>query len=232
MGGITREKHHEIADVGGIFGGNTRWTDPLGLFPEEQGPDRTAELAEKERQRKIRESVDNINRTFDAPGRKKQIADFGQALQAYYTGDLNRQNEASGRGLTFALARSGLTGGRADVDAREEHGREYQQGLAEITRRRQSEESRLRGADETARLNLTQLAQQGLGATEAGARATQAMREALAGSTADSRAQGLGDVFGSALAAKTASETRAAQRRADQQYASQYTPFYSYGGGR
>jgi hypothetical protein len=230
MGGISSEKHTKVADPLKIFGGNTKWTDPLGFYKSEAtGPDAAAE-AEARRQAQIRGSIDKINQVYDAPGRQQQYADFGKSLTDFYMTDLNRQHGNAGRDLTFALARSGLTGGSAATDANAEQAREYQEGVADISRRAQKGIADLRSADESSRMNLIQLAQSGLTGAEAYNRATRAMQDALGSTSAAARVQGLGDIFGSAQRAKTASETRAAQRRADQYYTSQYQPFYAFGG--
>lgn len=191
---------------------------------------RQAEQQERERQARINQTTGQINQLFDAPERQQQIADFQSAMQDFYTQDLNRQKGTADRDLTFALARSGLTGGSRQVDANRTLGEDYQRGILDSERRAQSAAADLRGQDEQARLNLTSMAQSGLSATNAATQAAAAMRASLEGANASARVQGLGDMFGSVADIKSRSEEEAARRRADRQYTSMYGPFWSFGG--
>lgn len=211
--------------------GTDKIADPLGLFadPGESAADKAAR-AEAMRQSQIDQTTTDINAMFDSSSRQKQIADFKQAMQDFYLGDLNRQKEGADRDLTFAMARSGLTGGSRQVDANRSLGEEYQRGILDAERRAQSAASGLRGQDEQSRLNLVGLAQSGLSSTNAASQAAAAMRAALEGSTANAKMQGLGDLFTSVANTKKQSEESAATRRANSMYTSMYGPYWSFGG--
>lgn len=195
------------------------------------GAQRRAEQQERERQARIDQTTRQINALFDAPERQQQIADFRTAMQDFYLQDLNRQKGDADRDLTFALARSGLTGGSRQVDANRRLGEDYQRGILDADRRAQGAAADLRGQDEQARLNLTSLAQSGLSASSAATQAASAMRASLEGANASARVQGLGDFFGSVADIKRRSEEEAARRRADRMYTSMYGPFWGFGGG-
>ena len=78
---------------------------------------REAQRAEAERQRRIAATTGQINAAYDAPGRQSQYDDFLKAVRQNYTDDATRQKRDVDRSQKFSLARSGLTGGSAAVDA-------------------------------------------------------------------------------------------------------------------
>lgn len=190
------------------------------------GAQKAAQRSEAERDARVQKTTGQINAIYDSPAREGQIQQYGKDLFSYLQSDLDKKNTNAQRDLKFSLARSGLTGGRQQIDAGQLLGEEYQGGLREATRRAQGGMADLRSADQQARLQLTQLAQQGLTGSEAYIRANQAMQAALGSQRAADTAQGVGDIFGSVLQAKTASEERKAKQRADELYTQTYTPFY------
>src|SRR5690554_8179011 len=99
---------------------------------------RQAEQQERERQARIDQTTGQINQLFDSPDRQQQITDFQSAMQDFYMQDLNRQKGTADRDLSFALARSGLTGGSRQVDANRTLGEDYQRGILDSERRAQS----------------------------------------------------------------------------------------------
>lgn len=154
-----------------------------------------AEQNERERQAQIASSTASINRIFDDPARQAQYDKLAGDTTAYYTGDLNRQNEVAGRQLKFALARSGNFGGSLQADQGQKLGEDYQKGLIEASRRGQAAGADLRASDETTRMNLIAAAQAGLDATTAGSRAASSLRSNLQSSQAGATANQLGDAF-------------------------------------
>jgi hypothetical protein len=182
--------------------------------------------AQKAAQRSEAERESRVSSIYDSPARQAQIDAYGGQLFDFLKSDLDKQNTNANRDLKFSLARSGLTGGSRQIDAGRTQGEEYQEGLLGASRRAEAGKADLRASDEAARLNLTNLANQGLTGSEAYIRATQAMQGALQGQRAQDTAQGLGDVFGSVLQAKTASEEAGARRRADRYYTDLYRPFF------
>src|ERR1700740_3316319 len=85
-----------------------------------------AQQQETDRQNKINANIASINGAFS--NRAPEYANFKTALQQQYQTELNRQQAIAGRNNKFALARSGLTGGSAAVDAGRLLGQEEAQG--------------------------------------------------------------------------------------------------------
>jgi len=227
--GVSSEKHTKIADPLKVFGGNSRWTDPLGLYKPEDKSAEKAALAEAQRQQQISKAVGDINSVYDSERRQGEISKYGADLFDYFKSDLDEKQGIASRQNKFALARAGQTGGSLAADTNRLLGTQYQKGLLESNRRSQAGVSDLRAANESNRLNLISLASQGLGTTDAAQRATQAMQQALAANSASARAGDLGNVFSSTLDFAEASKKRKAENQANRQFAQQYGPFYSFG---
>lgn len=191
-----------------------------------------ANRQEQQRQAAIQQSVGSINSVFDDPKRQGQIDDLFDATRTYLTDDLNKQKKNTDRSLKFAMARSGLTGGSANVDAVRRVGEDYTKGALEADRRAQAAAADLRTQDEQARLNLIAMAQSGLDATSGASQAVSAMRNNLATSQSTATAQGLGDTFAQFADLYRKSQDSAEERRT-RQFLSQfgyYTPGFGQGG--
>lgn len=174
---------------------------------------RAAEKAEQQRQFDIRKSIAGIDAAFDSPGRESQYDDYIKAVRERLTGDANRQKAMADRRLRFSMARQGLTGGSAQVDANRTLGEDFSQGLLEAERRAQGAGSDLRSQDEQTRMNLIQLAQSGLDSTTAAQRAGAAMRASADTARGGAFAEGLGDIFGSTADIYRRQEDAAARRK-------------------
>lgn len=187
---------------------------------------REAEQAERERQARIAETTAAINEAYDAPTRQAQYTDFLNAVRQNYVSDANRQKTVADRNLKFSMARSGLVGGSADVDAKRTLGEEFTRGILDSENKAQGALADLRSQDEASRLNLIQLAQQGLDSTTAAQRAGAAIQASAQGAKADSMAKGLGDIFG------TTASIYKQQQEADARRRGQLAPVGSlYGSG-
>ncbi len=152
-----------------------------------------AERAEKERQQQVRDATAAIDRAFS--GRQAQLDDFVSALREEFRTDAFKQKDTADRQLKFALARGGLTGGSAAVDAGKTLGEEFQQGLLQGERQSQSALSDLLSADEQSRQQLIALAQGGADVSTSATNAARALQTNLAGAQARGFSQGLGDIF-------------------------------------
>lgn len=172
-----------------------------------------AQRAEADRQARIANTTTQINSAYDAPGRQAQYGDFLKAVRQNYTDDATRQKTVADRGLKFSMARSGLTGGSAAVDARRTSGEEFQRGILQAEDRAQGALGDLKMGDEQSRLQLIQMAQSGLDATTAATRANAAISAGAQSALSDSKAKGLGDVFGATIKTVGAQQEAAAQRR-------------------
>lgn len=176
---------------------------------------REAQEAEEQRQARILAATRRIDRIFSSPERQQQYDDFVSALRSYYTQDANRQKVIADRKQKFALARSGLTGGSAAVDAGRQLRDEYNRGVLNAERQAQGAVSDLMSQDQQSRLNLIQLAQTGADVSSAAQNAANAMRVNIAGAQERAQAQGLGDIFG-ATADTYRRQQEAAERRRGQ----------------
>lgn len=210
--------------------------DPGGYFTKEhyakEEAKRSAAAAaqtEAERQAAIKQGISNVNATFDSPERNAQYDDFFKALRENYMGDAARQQQAANRNLKFSLARSGLVGGSADVDARRTAGEEFSRGVLGAENRAQDALADLRGADEQSRMNLIQLVTGGLDATTAMQRASSQMQSNAAGRKAQGFNEGLGDIFGNTAALYKKQQDNAAFRRGAQ---APVGSLYGIAGGR
>lgn len=191
-----------------------------------------AAQAEGLRQANIDRSVQQINQIYSSPKREADINDFLGASRSFYRQNLDRQKQSADRSLKFAMARNGMTGGSAAVDANRLLGENFQQGVLNADRLAQSAASDLRNADEQSRMNMISLAQSGADMTAGSNRAAQQLRSNLAGANAQLNADSLGDVFsGIGTIAKT-SRDQADVRRANRDfYNLYYSPAFGYGNG-
>lgn len=154
-----------------------------------------ARQAELERQMKTAQSVAAINRAYENPKRAADIADYQTAVQSFLNTQLNRDKQGTDRDIRFAMARNGLSGGSADVDANRAAAEAYQQGILEATRRAQGAGASLRAQDQQAKNNLIALAQSGMDATTAAQQAAEGIRVNLANARADVGQQTIGNTF-------------------------------------
>lgn len=157
-----------------------------------------ANAAEAQRQAAIKATQANINQVFDNPQRQADINDFVNATRDYYTQDLNRQKADADRGLKFALAKSGLTGGSTQVDQQRLLGENYSRGLLNAEQKAQGAGASLQSADQDARARLISLATSGLDSTTAAQQASEAMRSNLQAGESAAKLGALGDSFGQA----------------------------------
>jgi hypothetical protein len=159
---------------------------------------KAATQAEAERQARISANVSAIDSAY--AGREPQYADFTAALRKQYGDELKRQTDVAGRNLKFSMARSGLTGGSAAVDAGTELNREASEGAIAAEQQARGAEADLRGADESSRLSMISLAQSGNDIGNAATQTANALRANIEGARSEGAAQGLGDVFGNTAA--------------------------------
>lgn len=214
--------------------GGSKVADPLGLFNAsgESAADKAARL-EAQRQARISENVKMINGVYGSAGREREINDFLGASRSFYRQNLDKQHAAADRSLRFAMARNGLTGGSASVDANRELGMDYQQGILSADRLAQSAASQLRSADEQSRMNMISLAQSGADMTTGSNQALTSLQNNLSGARSQLSADALGDLFSGVGTIAKNSRDQADTRRANRDfYNLYYSPSYGYKGGR
>lgn len=185
------------------------------------------------RQSQIASSVDAINSAYNNPRREADIQDFLGATRSFYGNELGRQKTIADRSTRFALARNGLTGGSAAIDANRTLGENYQQGVLQADRLAQGAAANLRTADEQARLNLIAQAQQGADMTTSASQAASALQNSLQAGNAGVKADALGDVFSGLSNVWNQSRQSGTERRNFlNTMGSWYVPNFGYGGRR
>lgn len=157
---------------------------------------KAANQAEADRQAAIAGTQSRVNQVFNDPRRQADINDFVNATRSYYQQDLDRQKGNADRGLKFALARSGLTGGSTQTDQQQQLGQDYGRGLLQVEQKAQGAGASLSAADQDARARLNSLATSGLDATTAAQQASAAMRSNLEAGQSEARLGSLADSFG------------------------------------
>ncbi|MEN1996821.1 hypothetical protein [Stenotrophomonas bentonitica] len=185
------------------------------------------------RQNNINQAVNQINAIYGGAARQADINDFLGASRSFYTNELEKQKGVADRSLKFAMARNGLTGGTASIDANRTLGENYQSGILSADRLAQQAAADLRTADDNSRMNLISQASTGMGLTSGAQQAAQAMQANLQGSRGAMKANALGDVFGGLSSIFDRSRTMADERKGFQSYGqSFYSPGYGSGGFR
>ncbi len=197
--------------VGGINVG-----DPLDLFGGGKRRDaarlqQEAKDAEAARQGRITANVEGINSTF--AGREGQYKQFSDALRQRYDQQLSLKRKDAERQSRFALARGGLTGGSAAIDAGKILSRESGEATLAAERATQKGVADLTAADEAARTNLISLAQTGNDIGNPAAQAGTLLRANLQNANAADTTDGLGNVFASTAMTYRAQQDAAARRR-------------------
>jgi hypothetical protein len=176
-----------------------------------------ANQAEAQRQSSIANTQRQVNNVFNSPQRAKDIGDFVNATRDYYSQDLDRQKGQADRGLKFALAKSGLTGGSTQVDQQGLLADNYNRGLLQVEQKAQGAGASLSAADQDARSRLITLATSGLDSTTAASQAAAAMRSNLQAGQSSAQLGSLGDSF--AQFNDFAKQAKAAQQQREGYYA-------------
>jgi hypothetical protein len=169
---------------------------------------------EAARQGGILKASGAIDQIFNSPERQAQYTDFGNALKSYYTGQLNQNKAIADRSLKFSLARSGLTGGSAAVDAGTQSAKEYANGLLQATQNAQGAVQGLKSQDLSMAAGLKSLAANGLSLTQANQLGSAGALTNLENAQTTGQAQSLGDIFGGTAQLVNQQQTAQAARQA------------------
>lgn len=212
--------------VGGI-----NIADPLDFSGTKKGKEAKAAearaaAAETARQGRISGNVRDINSAF--AGRQPQYDKFGAALRERLNGVLGQQRQQATRQSKFALARGGLTGGSAAIDAGRNLTREAQEGALKVEQQARGGVADLMGKDEQARTQMISLAQSGNDIGNAASQTAASLRANLEGAQSADLVNGLGDVFGNTAKTYRAQQDAAARRRGLSE-ASTYAKAFSRG---
>lgn len=204
----------DIADPGGI-GIRKKVNDRL-LGDNSMSDSERAAQREHDKDRQTMLAVNRINDIFGSDSRREQIAQYQNAVKGKQVGSLNREMGKNARDLKFAMARTGLTGGSADVDLNDNLNDDYSRGLLHAISAAQRAGASLRGADEASRARLIGQAEQSNNLLSSSDNALTALRGnldqaqgALAPAAFDSFFSDLADFY---KASQVAKQRRAAER--------------------
>lgn len=210
------------AAMSGLAGASARSRDRRDI--------EAARRAEGQRQAAQEGATQRIDQVFDSGQRQQQYDQYLNALRQYYQQDIGRQKDVADRTLRFGMARAGLTGGSAAVDAGRTLADEYTQALLTGERGAQASLSDLQAADEQTRLGLIDMTGAGMDATTAAQRAARAMRTNIQGARAQGFQRNLGDMFTATMETGRRQREEAARRRGFGHDA-QRSDIYGGGGG-
>lgn len=173
-----------------------------------------AAAADAARQASIGNAVTQIQSAYGSPNRTAQVDQYGSALNSYYTGQVNNQEQVNARNLKFANARSGLTGGSEAVDSDNQLQKDYTNGLVQAAQTANAGKAALSNADQNSENQLVSLAQAG---NYTGAIPTQVAQTQQANLNAASNyggANALNNIFSSTAGIYQGEQIAAANRRA------------------
>jgi hypothetical protein len=173
-----------------------------------------ANAANAQQQADIQKSVGQITSAYSNPNRANQYAQYNQNLSNYYTGQVNNQEAVNARNLTFANARSGLTGGSAAVDNNTQLQKDYTQGLLNASQQATAGTSALEQSDVNAKNQLIGLAQQGNYTGAIPTQVSQAQNASLGAAQNYGQANSLGNIFAGTAGIYQNEQTAAANRKA------------------
>ena len=178
------------------------------------GAANAANAANAKQQADIQNTVGQINSAYSNPNRQAQYGQYGSNLRNYLTGQVNQQEGVNARNLSFANARSGLTGGSAAVDSNTQLQKDYTQGLLNASRQATAGQSALEQSDIQSKNAMIGLAQQGNYTGVPAIQAGQAQSAALGAAQNAFNPSTLGNLFGSTANIYQTEQTAAANRNA------------------
>lgn len=195
-------------------------------MPDNDKATKRAEQQEAQRQAQISGNVNAVNQAFAA--REPQYAMLTDAVRNRLNTQFQQQRQQATRQNKFALAKSGLVGGSAAIDAGKRLAREGQEGALQVERTANAAGADLRSKDEASRANMISLAQSGANIGNAGQQTANMLRANLDSAQNADLVNRLGDFFGGTAASYKASRD-AAERRRGLSEASTYARAFSRG---
>jgi hypothetical protein len=176
---------------------------------------------QQQQQQQIQQAVTAINNAYSSPQRQAQYQQYYNNLNQYYTNQVNQQESTNARDLTFANARSGLTGGSEAVDSNTQLQKDYTQGLLQATQAAQAGKAALQQSDINSKNQLISLAQQGNYTGQIPIQTSEAQSASLNAAQSYGNANALNNLFSGTAQIYQNEQTAAANRLA------QTTPFGS-----
>lgn len=182
-----------------------------------------AEAQQQAQQTAINNNVSAINSAF--AGRQGQYNQYLSALNQSYQTQLGLQQSQAARGLKFALARGGQTGGSLAADQGAELQREMGQGTVTAQEQANAKLAGLESSDQAERLQMISLAQSGANIGNAAQQTATSLSSNLQNAQANLGPGTLGNVFGG-IGTDVTNANLAAQQRAGLQsvYGGAFSP--------
>lgn len=177
-------------------------------------PGAAARQAEEQRQARIKAAQEAVHGTFAGANREPLYAQHQQAVYDLNMEKLARDKSDADRQLGMMLARRGLSGGTAAVDARQRLGQNYDEALLEVQRFAQGAGAGLRQRDEQLKSNLLGQASTGMDATTAASQANALLASNLDEARTQNQYATLGDLFAGVALANYVNQQRAGQQDA------------------
>ena len=165
-------------------------------------------------QNQIDSSVKAINNAYSSPARQLQYQTYGKSLQDYYNTQVNNQEAINARNMTFANARSGITGGSQASDNNAQLQKDYTNALLQASQQAQSGVSALQNSDVAAKNQLIGEATAGDYTAAIPANIAAAQGASLGAAGAYGQANALGNLFAATEQINQAEAQAAANRRA------------------
>ena len=169
------------------------------------GGDGGAAAREAERQKKQDEAIARLNVLFgygdsedaknNADTRARTYQGLGDAVRGYYENQLTQQRLDAERGSKFSLARRGLRGGSVNNDIMADIGERSDRAMIDIGNRADAAVTRLKAADEQARIDLISRIRAGMSGDAAIQSANQQMQNAVDDIRSNAKMGSLGQVF-------------------------------------
>lgn len=173
-----------------------------------------ASQQQAQQQQQIQQAVGAINNAYSSPQRQAQYQQYYNNLNQYYTNQVNQQEATNARDLTFANARSGLTGGSEAVDSNAQLQKDYTQGLLQATQAAQGGEAALQQSDINSKNQLVSLAQQGNFTGQIPTQVSEAQSASLNAAKNYGNVNSLNNLFGGTAQIYQNEQTAAANRQA------------------
>lgn len=179
---------------------------------------------QQQQQGTINSNISQINSAFS--NRQGQYNDYLNALNKSYQTQLNLQQSQSSRGLKFAMARSGMTGGSVAADQGAELKREMGQGTVTASEQAQAKLAALQSSDQASKNQMVSLAESGANIGNAAAQTSTALQANINNAQSALGPDTLGNAFGGIANTVNSINTAAASRmglRAAQSYANPFS---------
>jgi len=181
-----------------------------------------AEADEAKRKAEISAAQADLESIFSSPKREGQYEDFVSSTRGILQEELDRQQADTSRNLKFANARSGLSGGSADVDSNSRLAQDYLKNIIGAEREAQGAGAGLRSQDQATKMSLFNQIMGGLSATQAATQAANSMSNNVALARSNALQTNIGDLFGNFTTQFKENKKSAADRRAAYDFNSTY----------